>query len=327
MRRRSDGDSPRCSHQLSRPHEPAAPPEAPLRVQLLRAARGASEELEGHPEVADLGWAAVAQGGSAEATWIEGDNRLASTRAARADAVAPAACVGARGLEADPESSTTRVAEEDVADGRVHILERGSSMRGVSKRPRALASLSLDAPSSVDVAAVVHLLGGVLHDAVVDADALLVDAGMDSTRAAIGRSRLQRAVGAHVALTGALFERATARQLSSAPALCVGRARLPLPSDASALPWALLGFARCSRTRACSVPRDPASQQPATTASRSLRPAGTRARCKTGSALIPSKRVGGFVRGAQLFDNLSFRLSPAEASATDPTAAHAIEHC
>jgi hypothetical protein len=158
----------------------------------------------------------------------------------------------------------------------------------------------------------------------IDADAPLMEAGVDSLGAVELRNQLQCAGAGQSLSSTIVFDNPTARQLasslqpkesksvaatllvntivSSRGGVCIDGISALLPSGASP-PWMATFMVRCGYGAIMEVPavRWDAHAQPAL-----LEPIASRVRHM------------GFVRGAQLADNAVFGISPAEAAAMDP---------
>ena len=182
---------------------------------------------------------------------------------------------------------------------------------------------------AVDLEAVLQLTRRTAG-AAVDADAPLMEAGLDSLGAVELRNQLQGAVGDGVELPSSLiFEAPTARQLaqhladfSSVPA--PGTAAVPdgKPSDAIRVTAAcalLPGAVATSDAYGCvsALGVDVTSEVPAARWDVDAVDANAMA-SGLGDTVRLRMRYGAFVRGAQLFDASGFAVSPAEASAMDP---------
>ena len=159
----------------------------------------------------------------------------------------------------------------------------------------------------------------------VDADAPLMDSGLDSLGAVELSNLLQAAVGEEVPLPSTLvFDHPTVRQLADTTA--PSRAADVVPTR-----QAPMGVISCSVPTAGSVVGLEGVQALLPLGCRSVRLtwqlASTGRDAFESSAarwgpssldLMPGARHGAFLRGAELFDNGAFRISPAETSTMDP---------
>ena len=165
----------------------------------------------------------------------------------------------------------------------------------------------------------------------VDADAPLMEAGVDSLGAVELRNQLQWAAGEGVSLPSTVvFDRPTVRQLAAmlepntvtssrglAAVVPAEAASVAVASSQSLLPQCGLD-ARCTwRLSVCGC--DMSRQVPGT---RWEQNELTSAMAKT----VPSMRHGGFLRDAQWFDNGFFGISAAEAAVMDPQQRLLLEH-
>ena len=165
----------------------------------------------------------------------------------------------------------------------------------------------------------------------VDADAPLMEAGVDSLGAVELRNQLQRAAGEAVSLPSTVvFDHPTVRQLAAmlepntvtssrslAAVAPAEAASVAVASSQSLLPQCGLD-ARCTwRLSVCGC--DMSGQVPGT---RWEQNELTSAMAKT----VPSMRHGGFLRDAQWFDNGFFGISAAEAAVMDPQQRLLLEH-
>jgi hypothetical protein len=160
----------------------------------------------------------------------------------------------------------------------------------------------------------------------VDADAPLMEAGVDSLGAVELRNQLQRVAGEGVALpTTVVFDHPTARQLATmlAPAAVKESVVIGTPSPATARAAALVRVSRPSAV----LPEGVSSHiDLSTMVSCSCDGIGEVPTARWALSRLDSLpdtvssrvRNGGFVRGIELLDHLAFGLSTAEASATDP---------
>ena len=166
----------------------------------------------------------------------------------------------------------------------------------------------------------------------VDADAPLMEAGVDSLGAVELRNQLQAAAGGALLSSTLVFDHPTARQLAVflqpeqsvslvtalvVEALSLKRARVEINGTSALLPAGASILPTVSRLIACGY--DVITQVPAARWDVRAQPAL--------SELIASRvRHGGFVVGAELADNAAFAVSPAEVVAMDPCQRLLLEH-
>ncbi|MDC0525426.1 KR domain-containing protein [bacterium] len=161
----------------------------------------------------------------------------------------------------------------------------------------------------------------------VDADAPLMEAGVDSLSAIELRNQLQGAAGGQSLPSTLVFEHPTARQLASVLQLkepaSASATRMPIASTPIAFTgtsMAIHGLSSllpsgvsCRRETLCVLAcgRDAIMQVPALRWDTCARPV-------LPQPIASRVRHMGFVRGAELADNAKFAVSPAEAAAMDP---------
>jgi hypothetical protein len=202
-----------------------------------------------------------------------------------------------------------------------------------STRPTAASSVHASAVSVASVLELVHRVAG----GAVDADAPLMEAGVDSLGAVELRNMLQQRVPLALPST-LIFDHPTARQLTihlgaGTPGCgAVHHPREPLSSsEASAL------VQICSES--CTLPmcvRGALQFRHASASGSDLLSEVPRSRWDEAdvsilAAHLPAPvasraRHGGFLSSAQLFDSTGFAISPAEASAMDPQQRLLLEH-
>ena len=168
----------------------------------------------------------------------------------------------------------------------------------------------------------------------VDADAPLIEAGVDSLGAVELRNQLQRAVGDSISLSSTLmFDHPTGRQVAThlggsavvavetmtSPAhLTSAGTHVDIAGTAVSLPMggsALREVSHCACDLLCVIP---SSRWDVEAAGQDL----------VGSPAAVASRVrhGGFLRDAELFDHGFFSISAAEAAAMDPQQRQLLEH-
>ena len=231
-----------------------------------------------------------------------------------------------------------------IVPGSWHRMQGGAAvpalMVNIASRPsRAGPSSACVQPSasSISLEGVLEIVRRTAGGA-VDADAPLMEAGVDSLGAVELRNQLQRALGEHVALSSTLmFDHPTARQVArhvqgicqpasvtvhnSEGIVCVsGASDVEIAGVNVALPTGVAHMSSLRESSHCGVDLltvIPLSRWDVEEASYDLHDSPPEVKSRV--------RHGGFVRSAQLFENGFFAISAAEAAAMDPQQRQLLE--
>ena len=251
-----------------------------------------------------------------------------------------------RQLEAHLASRVATSGRETPGEIPPALLQLLSTLAGSQARGGAAAS-------AVDVASVIQSLAREVAGSEVDADAPLMEAGIDSLGAVELRSRLGSQLGVDDLPETLVFDFPTLRQLEAHLSARV----TPTAADRdSASGGAALLAQLMGQVASASQPdQDQLSTQPiSVTGTSSFLPGGIaswealvatsatgcdllnevpaarwdveRSPPGYGSDVLQRVRHGGFMQGAELFDNARFSVSPAEATAMDPQQRLLLEH-
>ena len=233
-----------------------------------------------------------------------------------------------------------------LGDGSAALLQLLASLAGGGTQgPAATAA------PSVDVAAVVASVASEVAGGEVDADAPLMEAGLDSLGAVELRTRLASELGDASLPETLVFDFPTLRQLEAHLSARVTPTAATQCPDGAALLAQLMGQASgASHSNQNQLPLqqitvtgtscvlaggiaswealvatsatgcDLVNEVPATRWDVDHSPPGY------GAEVLGRARHGGFMQGAELFDNARFNVSPAEAAAMDPQQRLLLEH-